>query len=261
MQTLQIYFKAARTGFACRWTFGTARCRCFPSQDLVKHSEDVEFRDENWRRRRTPQTNIFSGHTHEKGTVPSIATNWFFLFASFVSNSTDSLASARCTAAVIRPTAVLLIIPRIFTLSNRVNPSGAKQFRCHYQEMEGKTFASRFACYSSRTKCGRGSVYTAHRSITQFPDKNCQSITQPRQSSDKTWKRDAERAQNNSSRVICCPVEFSFASRHPIPPSQSSFVLEWLDKSAYFQYSSKSHPISGGSKKFANLALHFYFIF
>ena len=65
-----------------------------------------------------------------------------------------------------------------------------------------------------RVKRQEKSVYTAHRSITQFPDKNCQSINQPVNQTRKCDKG-TQRAQNNSKGDFLSAL-FHFSPNHPL---------------------------------------------
>lgn len=131
--------------------------RRFPSQNFF---EDIGFRDENRKRRRRPQTNIFSGRTHVNG--PATLVPWILELIDFscsprsspnrsIFSRLDFLAS-RFTFAEMQPRRLLVIrLTRLsannspdFHFCHRVNRPGRKQFRCRCQEMEGKTFASYF---------------------------------------------------------------------------------------------------------------------
>lgn len=93
------------------------------------------------------------------------------------------------------------------------------------------------------------SVCTACRSITQFPDKNCQSITQSVNQTTKCDKRDAkQRAQNNSKGDFLSRWVFlSFppnTKNHP-HNSQSFLSLDFFDPlNSLFYWRVRTNPIN-----------------
>lgn len=144
----------------------------------------------------------------------SIRTNWFSLFASFFwfawfssplynSPSNEFVKTAAYMGisqkftqlCVLRISANNLLLEINFV--TRVSDT-KKKVNFAVNVRDGKSFRSLFDILWIRPRTGKKvCAQPAHRSITQLPDKNCQSINPPVNQTTKSDKG-TQRAQNNS---------------------------------------------------------------